>query len=392
MESRHDHHIAVATRSVAAGFLVGVMLIVGVVAGPAVARPADDQTAPVGVSATYGRFAQSGWWDQRRRYADGADRWVHEDYPTECFQNDQRAGGVAASAWQVLWAYPASHASQAAQKLGTTRAALAQASSIFAASAERTITNRREFYRRSLSPRWVTALGCEIAVQPIRVPDTIYHLGPHPFTGGGMRDWLFERGFTAANRKYLVLLQDYPDYTETGYGMWSMFRPVAENWAATTGDRRVGLDNVGNYNAFAFVHAWWPRTGAVRATVRAAEVGQTIAHEMVHAMGAVPRVNHNEENPGHPSECNDVLCYNSGHVGERYVCGRKWSWLPKDEFRLDCGRNDYYTVAGDGGRVRQAWANWWPNLADSPFLYGNPQPSRAQLVAGRAAIPSVHDS
>ena len=370
-----------------AAAVASVWLIVGgVFASESVAAPVADVSAPTSDSAEYVRFAQPGWWDTRRRGVSGDERWMHADFPSECYQQDGSAGGVSASAWQVVWAYPQSRESSAAKKVMTTRMALAQTSSMFSASAQRRIRGSKDFYRRSLSPRWVTTRHCEVRVRPVAVPDAVYHLGPHPMVAGGIRDWLFERGFSSPRRKVLVLLQDYPDYRKTGFPQSVMFQPVAENWAGSLGDRRAGLDNVGNYNAFAFVNAWWPRSGARDASARAAVMSDTIVHEMLHAMGAVPRLNNNTANQGHPSECNDVLCYNGGYTGERYVCGGKSGWGSRDAFRIDCGHNDYFSASGDGGLVRQSWADVWPNVADSPFLYGNPQPTLTQLAAGADAV------
>jgi hypothetical protein len=109
---------------------------------------------------------------------------------------------------------------------------------------------------------------------------------------------------------------------------------------------------------------------------------------MVHALGAMaPGAPHlNGANPGHPSDCNDILCYGDGYPGELYDvgCGGVRDGAGVAAARLDCNQDDYFSAAGgppwapvaEGAWTAQRWS-----ISHSSFLYGNPQPTAAQLAA-----------
>jgi hypothetical protein len=342
----------------------------------------------------YAAFARQGnkrpWWN-RPSGVPGGD-WVYPYFPAACYQADRRAGGTNASAWQVLWAYPDDAPSRLAPNLDVMRLAIRGAQSVFAASAGRYVGNKRQLFRRSLAPRFVTTSRCQPDVRAVRVPRSVYATGKvwqgdpsgTPFGAGTITDWLLQHGYDQPNRKYLVVLQSSPSYQHYWAG-------ISENLAAQAG--RAGetptLDNPANYTSFSYVDASWMLTG--RSVADAANASQLIAHEMTHALGAMTASapHDSRANPLHPTDCWDLLCSNPPTSGQTYSngCGPANGWevprLARGYLRLDCNRDDYWAPATDTGRGAAAWTRTRWAVSSSSFLYGNPQPSRAQLAAHR---------
>lgn len=369
----------------------------GPVAGPVAPTPWVRRGEPLAAAAPdrYARFrlpaaAQRGraaprlWYQQPNGAPAWADRWLYPDLPVACYQPDA-AGGATASAWQVLWVRPAGEPSTLASKLANARTALAAAGSVFPASAGRFFGSDADLYRDSLTPRWVTTADCRIDVREVAAPVDVYDRGPWATSEDGLRDWLVAQGFSEPNRKYVVLLQRTPRYA-TGGNPEGGWQPHAENYALSFRDGDPGPGNAANFSSFLFV--------AVSGLPKRPDVGMAlwyapdIAHEMVHALGAMaPGAPHaNRSNPGHPSDCNDVLCYGDGYPGEQYDvgCGGVQDGGGVIAARLDCNQDDYFSAAGgppwapvaEGAWTAQRWS-----ISHSSFLYGNPQPTAAQLAA-----------
>ena len=330
------------------------------------------------------------WWN-RPSGVPGGD-WVYPYFPTACYQADKRAGGVNASAWQVLWVYPDSAPSRLAQSLDVMRLSVRGAQSVFAASAGRYIRNRRQLFAHSLAPRFVTTSRCQPDVRAVRVPASVYNSGhvwgndpsATPFGTGTVTDWLLRHGYDQPHRKYLVVLQSTPSYPHYWAG-------ISEDLAAQAGDagERPTLDNPANYTSFSYVDAASALTG--RRVADAAYAAQLIAHEMTHALGAMTESAPHDStaNPLHPTDCWDLLCSNPPTSGQTYRngCGPANGWetarLARGYLRLDCNRDDYWAPATDQGRRAPSWTRQRWAVSSSSFLYGNPQPTRAQLAAHR---------
>ena len=110
---------------------------------------------------------------------------------------------------------------------------------------------------------------------------------------------------------------------------------------------------------------------------------------MTHTLGTMTASAPHEssENPLHPTDCWDLLCYNPPTGGQTYDngCGSPSGWvewkLARGYMRLDCNRDDYWAPATDTGRRAAAWTTKRWAVSSSSFLYGNPQPSATQRAA-----------
>lgn len=331
------------------------------------------------------------WWNRRSGLPGAA--WIHPDFPTACYQADRAAGGANASAWQVLWVHPDSQADTHSRYLRAVRRSVRGAQSVFAASAGRYIRDQRRLFSHSLAPRFVTTSGCQPDVRPVRVPAAVYDHGlvwagsssATPFGPGTLTDWLLEHGYDAPNRKYLVLLQSPPAYDHTWAGISE--DPAGDAPAAAQAPTR---DNPANYTSFSYLDLTWylsPRPEPADLIYPA----QLMAHEMTHAMGAmtVDAPHESPVNPLHPTDCWDLLCYNPPTKGQTYSngCGGATGWEParlaRGYLRLDCNRDDYWAPATDSGQRAAAWTSRRWAVSSSSFLYGNAQPTAAQLDAHR---------
>lgn len=331
------------------------------------------------------------WWN-RPSGAHGAD-WVYPYFPAACYQADARAGGTAASAWQVLWVYPDNRPNRLATRLRTVRLSVRGAQSVYAASAGRYLRNQGDLFARSLAPRFVTTARCQPDVRPVKVPASVYDTGrvwpgsssPTPFGPGTVTDWLLAHGYDRPNRKYLVILQSSPSYAPGWAG-------ISEDLAAGAGsgdgrgDETPTLDNPANYTSFSYVDSSWVFLGG-RDVADTVYPAQLIAHEMTHSLGAMTASAPHDSsvNPLHPTDCWDLLCYDNQTAGQTYSngCGTKAtaSDLARSHLRLDCNRDDYWAPATDAGAPAAAWTRQRWAVSSSSFLYGNPQPTAAQLAA-----------
>ncbi|HXH35263.1 MAG TPA: hypothetical protein VNJ54_12770 [Plantibacter sp.] len=119
--------------------------------------------------------------------------------------------------------------------------------------------------------------------------------------------------------------------------------------------------------AFAFVYLGVPRCGTLGGGAYAAS---TAAHELVHALGAVP--------VGAPHRCSDSAhtCDNGSDL--MHPNGSEDN--PIETITLDVGRDDYYAHSGS-----------WPDVQDSPFLrrLQRPQQQLTVALAGSAGASTV---
>jgi hypothetical protein len=333
------------------------------------------------------------WWNRRSGLRDA--EWIYPSFPAACYQADRAAGGASASAWQVLWVYPDTESDTHARYLRAVRQSVRGAQSLFAASAGRYIRNQRQLFAHSLAPRFVTTSTCQADVRAVRVPASVYAKGlvwqgspsATPFGGGTVTDWLLKHGYDAPNRKYLVLLQSRPAYDHTWAGISEDPAADAPSLPAAEAPTR---DNPANYTTFSYLDVTWylsPRPEPADITYPA----QLMAHEMTHAMGAMTADAPHESalNPLHPTDCWDLLCYNPPTKGQTYSngCGGSTGWEParlaRGYLRLDCNRDDYWAPATDSGQPAAAWTTRRWAVSSSSFLYGNAQPTAAQLSQHR---------
>lgn len=102
--------------------------------------------------------------------------------------------------------------------------------------------------------------------------------------------------------------------------------------------------------------------------------GRVVAHEIAHLLGAVQNSAPRSTGRGHCTDGHDLLCYDDGSgraVTAR--CGSGWALL------LDCGRDDYFSVAPAPGSYL---ATHW-NTAANSFLAGGGAP-----VPTRPSVPT----
>lgn len=101
------------------------------------------------------------------------------------------------------------------------------------------------------------------------------------------------------------------------------------------------------------------------------------AHEMIHALGAVNGGAPHATGKGHCWDGLDVMCYNDGGKpwANKTVCAAR-----VDEYRLDCGQDDYFAVNPAPG----SWLARHPrqNVAGSRFLARTTPVALAPLPAG----------
>lgn len=332
------------------------------------------------------------WWTRRSKETG----WVYPRFPVACFDRDTAHGGVSASAWQVLWAYPHGEPDQLSVQRRNLRLTVRATQSIFAASAQRVLVDEQSLFTRSLAPRFVTTRTCRADIRSVAVPPEVFDRagGPQgawggPYGAGTMTEWLLRQGFSAPNRKYVVLLQRPPAYLHEWFG-------ISENAAAGAGwggpSEDPTLANPANFTSFSYLDMAQVLQLGGSDRRRAARLGVSMAHEMTHAMGAMtasaPHRNLAPDSGGplHPTDCWDLLCYGPMTPGETYTsaCGRE---LVRTRVihaaRLDCGRDDYWAPATDTGLPEAPWANQRWAVHRSSFLYGNPQPSAELLEARR---------
>ena len=317
-------------------------------------------------------------------------RWSYPDYPLLCVP-----ASSPEPAWEFIWV---TDQGQPKVPLVTThpwlvRRAVRRAVSVFAASRNSAIRDRSDLAVAS-TPRIVTFRGrngrCQPLFRRVTVPHDVLLREPYqnwtdPETGQlelGLWPWLESHGFPSRDdRRYITVTDTRGVWnflggativpcSGSGYGPADL-QPGAQN-CNQKGGTWMTLSTDGGLNDF--------RANAT------GSFGERLAHEFAHGMGAVVEgsPHANPDNPGHPSDCADLLCYNNvAQPGQDYDrCGGSpgdtWrAYLSSDantsraSYRLDCGRDDYYAyVLRDGVLDERAWAaERWAG-EDDRFYWG----------------------
>lgn len=143
-----------------------------------------------------------------------------------------------------------------------------------------------------------------------------------------------------SDRSYLVLV-DQPDHP-FGY-------PFSDcGLGDIRYDARPGAANVNNSGS-AFATVWINCWGGI-----------TAAHELTHTMGAVQPTSPHHTDEGHCWDGQDAMCYADGSKQKQKLICKK----PDDFRKLDCGGNDYFSIAPKpGSYLTKHW-----NSANSQFL------------------------
>jgi hypothetical protein len=181
---------------------------------------------------------------------------------------------------------------------------------------------------QSLRVRFVTDHQCQVEFETLAAtPATLR-------TFQGLIARMARAGFDRLDRKYLMLVDD------------SVFCGVGTFNSGRNADAR-------NTRAHDF-------TGYARVDLPCWDAG-TMAHELAHTMGAVQYSAPHTSRGGHCIDEWDVMCYSDQPFRPemRYLCQDG-----AQDFRLDCGNNDYFAAKPKPGSYL---ARHW-NLARSRFL------------------------
>lgn len=329
--------------------------------------------APAQAAENYTPFKAAGWWDKVNPAATQTDgQYLWAQFPVAC-----NAGPNSTPSVHVLWLHPDSVASNFTSRDVNVRNAIRAAGSMYSASARRFVASQADQQATSLSPKWLTTSTCAITVTPVAVPAALFNSGT--WDNWPVREWLHDQGYNRADRKYVGLLQQVPGGSFTGF-----WRDHSDNYARGTVDPTI--ENPANYGSYSFIATSNLAIGAdgtAGSLSKSLAHGMSIAHELTHSLGALATgaPHENASNPGHPTDCNDILCYGGEGAGETVVCGTAPSYVNRPASRLDCNRDDYFTATGDEGTLEQAWSVTRWNTAHSSFLWGNPNPTPEQIAA-----------
>lgn len=335
---------------------------IGADASPSPAPP------DAGINAHFGTL-NWGWY-----FADSPQNeldYQYKNYPVPC--NESPTG----AAWVVLWVYPQGGSSAISQ---TARDAVARASSIFPASANKQVSTWAQVRSTSYAPRWETSgVGdgvCGIQFNAIPIPANVWQndrdcqfgqVCSYDYDGvNGMGTYLKSVGANQPNRKYLILRSTMSGSHSDGVVFSDYFS-----------DARPGSNNSANGTSQSYVTPDGTTFGT----------GLYIAHEMTHAMGAVitQSSNNNTQNSGHPKDCGDIMCYGGGTPGETYNngCGTIQNFnnnASLHRFRLDCNKDGYFAPGA-------AWtATQWA-ASSSAYLWGNTSPASFPADAATGSMP-----
>lgn len=392
------------------------------VPGSGVARGGVDRawavlrTDPDG-TATWPRATErAGWpdrgWDQR---AWSFRHWSYPRYPLNC-----GADADGAPAYQFIWAMRQddTHASLLDSRGARVRSLVRRASSVFAASWGHVIDSAAAKLTDH-TPRVVTvrtAPGrCAVAFDRVRVPPEVWRREPYqnydddgdPATPPvrGLFAWLQAQGYDSPDRRYVVL--------EQGRGGWEAgggFSILAANGIFRPLDDQPGPQNR-NEAAGTWILVDVRQDGANLDPASTGNVGEVLAHEWAHSLGAVlpsaPHYNTRSGYGSHPADCADLLCYNSWNApGQHYdACGgaaedtfrsfitdaRDPTWgtdapdVSRAAYRLDCHRDDYWGIDRATG-LEKPWTRVRWSTSSSRWLWGNPD-----LYAGPDFDMGSHD-
>jgi hypothetical protein len=228
--------------------------------------------------------------------------------------------GVSGPRTQLIYVHRNDRPNRLAELLPTFRRLAAEMDLIFDQSARKT--------GGSLRVRFVTDANCRVDVQPLSA-------SPNAIAGfGSLIQRLDQAGYNALDRKYLMLVDA------------SVFCGVGTYAGGSNADD-PGTE----------AHDF---TGYARVDLPCWDAG-SMAHEISHTMGAVQNSAPNTSRGGHCIDEWDVMCYSDEpyHPRMRFVCEDGGQ-----DFRLDCGNNDYFAAHPNPGSYLTR--NW--NMANSQYL------------------------
>ena len=376
--------------------LVAAVLVAGGLLVPAPQAAADGRcgSAPWTTRNAAGvpvPMARAGWGNcPSRPQALWWARWSYPEYPLLCVPARSRL-----PAWEFVWI---TDAERPKVPLVDTRPRLVRnsvrrAASVFAASRNAAITSPAALAAAS-APRIVTFTGrygrCQPRFARATVPHAVLQREPYqnwtdPDTGElqlGLWPWLETHGFPARDdRRYITV-------TDTS-GVWNYLGGATIIPCSGSGYGPVDL-SPGAQNCNQAGGTWMTLSTDNRAedfrVTSTGSFGERLAHELAHGMGAVLEgsPHSNVDNPLHPSDCADLLCYNNvAEAGQSYDrCGGSptdtWSGFVTSDantsraaYRLDCGRDDYFAYhLRDGVLEEKGWAATRFAGEDNRFYWG----------------------
>lgn len=309
------------------------------------APPADAACSPNVTSC-------AGWWKvQSSTAGDFEYQYTYGDYALNCLPSTTTGKAI-----QVIVAVPTGKASNNAvtNYLPSFRELFRRIASVYGASTERVYGAGGKPRTEDYSPRFVTRGDCDVLAYYEEFPQAT--LDAFPGTTGGIYDQLRARGYTATNRKYVVvhLSDGFPsDGGPHGTFGWG--------GGVTSGDPNpvTNPNNQGGARTdFMSMYIGQPSgDGAGLWTpYRMSQDIYTGAHELVHQLGGVA--------PGAP-HYNDLHIYGNGGDVMAYGYNYDESCLSgaRGFIRLDCGHDDYFNI----GTGSLSWA-WWA-ISRSDYLW-----------------------
>lgn len=320
-------------------------------------------SSPAQASDFHPHFGEVGWWNTKDTGGSIYTHWTYTNYPVPC--NEEPEG----AAWEVIWAYKAGESSTIPS---LARNSVNRAGSIFAASAKQRVSTWAQVRNNSYAPRWETSGtgdgNCVIQFNKAAIPANIwpndaYESNSPYYSEGtnGMITYIVNTlGANEPNRKYLIIRAN----ENQSHANWA-------GWAGYSHDNRPGPENDNNGTSWAYIPYF---DGS----------GQTIAHEMTHAMGALnwQMPHYNTLNSGHASDCGDIMCYEQNGT---YPEGQNWgvcstaaefnNLTTKWQARLDCNGDDYFNPGA-------AWASTRWAVHNSAYLWNPPASQPANFPTG----------
>lgn len=228
--------------------------------------------------------------------------------------------GISGPRIQLIYVHRNDRPNRLQELLPTFRRLAAEMDLIFDQSARKT--------GGSLRVRFVTDGNCRVDIQDLSA-------SPNAISGfGSLIQRLDDAGFDELDRKYLMLVDA------------SVYCGVGTYAGGNTAD-----------NPDTEAHDF---TGYARVDLPCWDAG-SMAHEISHTLGAVQNSAPNTSRGGHCIDEWDVMCYSDEPFKPkmRFVCEDG-----AQDFRLDCGDNDYYAARPQpGSYLTRHW-----NMADSQYL------------------------
>lgn len=224
--------------------------------------------------------------------------------------------------------------------------------------------------------KFVTSTDCNLSVQVVGATGAKLSSGLSPSDYRNM-------GFAARDRVYLVFL-DNPRMTGVcGITPIDSIGSPGQQTIRGPWKSRYNPDNSGPV---------WP--SVMPDDTSECQNGETVAHEIFHAIGAVSPQAPHYDGTGHSNEWNDLMDSNDTLIYPFPCDTPDTQPLP-----IDCNKNDYFNVNPPTGNYLKT--NW--NTADSAFLWGGgptdtinqapwSAPSNLTISAAGAGCPSFSHS